>query len=792
MAESHPCTDPNWIELWRDHTREDMIHDANIGTLRYDDMALWRLYGGTKETIHQDGERETRIKFHAASQAKPEIQFYFRKQTDMYTDDGAFNPFGGTAESTVPVGVYHDAGPDIDGKLAGCRTLRMSGFGTPSDPASKPRPFAWQPYAGEISIPGCAFGFDLKVVPEVIIQDFKGTSARYGFSYVQPNGQTIWCDGATGVSTPNKPDRFSVKFVNDRSGYFGGNATNAEMKGNQESVPYYIGKVLGDALQVFGMLPQLPTKEGGWVSNPMYAARVPLSAEPKLSPFPVDQLILNTGDELEYARAVAWKQTALYISPPNKEKIHKAVCTPGISLDLDPVAEYSRFVKRVNEVIQRIKTRFDVSLKSMNASISDPTEIFNSAYSMLGGELFVNTADQKVEARKFMEACIQSTTNVQSYILSKVNELVGGIQIVDKPDATDNDVTQIRSLYTKLNDVLPHWSPSGPIADQGKNRYMVGNVRQKYPVAETEEFTFAIRFKEVFEAIKAGRDYSKFVPNWLAPPPPVMGGRRRRTLRKYKGKRGGAERYGDSQGSYIYNAFTGMINAGLSLQYQRSATVDTPDVLIPPRQDSLYYEFLAESEVDASLDYRKAEFANFKSSNPPIENTVSGVQTSGYTTFTDFIEFACGYESNTLPPPMINATQIEYAISLIEQSQSSKQLRDQALLVEMTDTLLAIEATESKDTDITMSETIVPSAAASVPPTPPVFAFGMSSKQVAAPNIPFKQSPFTQSNQTRNSKRRLSSILPLAPTTPQPKRQNSGPVVYGGRRTFRRRLPKLI
>lgn len=763
MAESHPCTDPNWIQLWRDHTREDMIHDANITTLRYDSMALWRLYGGTKEAIRQDGERNTRNTILAAARPKPEIHFYFRKQTDMYTDDGAFNPFGGTAESTVPVGVYHDAGPDIDGKLAGCRTVRMSGFGTPSDPASKPRPFAYQPYAGEISIPGCAFGFDNKVVPEVIIQDFKGTSARYGFSYVQPDGQLVWCDGATGVSTTTKPDRFSVKAVNDRSGYFGGNAANAETIGNQSSVPYYIGKVLGDALQVFGMLPQLPTNDG-WISNPMYAARVPLISEPKLISFPVDQLILNTGDELEYARAVAWKQTAMYISPPNKEKVHKAVCTPGISLDLDPVAEYSRFVKRVNEVLQRIKTRFDVSLKSMNASISDEMEIFNSAYSTLGGLQFITTEDQKKEARKFMEACIQSTTRVQSYILSKVNELVG-IQIVDKPDATDNDVTQIRSLYTKLNDVLPHWSPSGPIADvQRKNRYMVGNIRQKYPVAETEQYTFAIRFKEAFEAIKAGGDYSKFVPTWLAPP---AAGRRRRTLRKYKGKRGGAERYGDSPGSFIYNAFTGMINAGLSLQYQRSADVGDPDVVIPPRPDSLYYEFLAESEADASLAVRKAEFAKFSGSLVSIK-VESAVQNSGYTTFTDFIEFACGYESNTLPPEFITLHHINYAVSLINQSQTSIELRDQALLGELTD---IVEQYKNEPTKVERSSIS----------TKPIDRGRLEKDMMSFLK---QQKPIVNlSKQTR----RRSFGLPSAST----QMVRSTTPVFGGR-TFRRRLPKLI
>lgn len=753
MTESHPCTDPNWIQLWRDHTREDMIHDANVGTLKYNDMALWRLYGGTKETVHQDGERKTRERIATTTKPKPEIHFYFRKQTDMYTDDGAFNPFGGTAESTVPVGVYHDAGPDIDGKLAGCRTLRMSGFGTPSDPASKPRPFAYQPYTGDISIPGCAFGFDPNVVGEVIIQDFKGTSARYGFSYMQPNGQAVWCDGATGVSTPDKPERFSIKYVNDRSGYFGGNAANAEAAKNQGSVPYYIGKVLGDALQVFAMLPQLPTKDGGWITNPAYAARVSLMSEAKVISFPVDQLILNTGDELEYARAVAWKQTALYISPPNKEKIHKAVCTPGVSLDLDPVAEYSRFVKRVNEVLARFGKRFSVALQSMQDSISNESEVFNSAYSKLGGLEFITDPTSKAAARTFIQACIESTTRVRGYIESKVKELIGTIQLVDRPDATDNEVIQIRTLYTKLNDVLPHWSPSGPIADiQGKNRYMVGNVRQKFPVAETEEFTFAIRFKEVFEAIKGGRDYSKFIPNWL--PVETVGGRR---------KRGGANPYGDSSGARIYNAFTGMINSGLSLQYQRSPDVADPDTIIPPRRDSLYHEFLDESNSDASLSVRKTEFAKF--TGPPVSIKLGpAVQNSGYTTFTDFIEFACGFESNTLPPQAITLQHISYAILLINQCQTSEALRDQALLGELTDIVNQLKNESTKPVE-----------------------------QSATSTLTLKKDIMTSLKQRTvnpgTTRRKSSFGLPSASTQMI---QSSTRPLYGGRRTFRRRLPKLI
>ena len=759
-----------------------MIHDANVGTVRIDSMALWRLYGGTKDTVRQDGERATRTAMFEATRPTPEIHFYFRKSTDAYTDDGAFNPFGGTAESTVPVGVYHDAGPDLDGKLAGCRTLRMSGFGTPSDPASKPRPFAWKANDGEISIPGCAFGFDNNVVGEVIIQEFKGNSARYGFSYTPPGGNLIWCDGGNGTNTNVRPPRFSVKAVNSRTGYLAGNNANAEAAKNQGSVPYYIGKVLGDALQVFAMLPRLPTADG-WMDNPFHAVGFALSAEPKLDTFPVDQLILNTGDELEYARAVVWKQSAMYISPPNAEKIHKAVFTPGKSLDIDPVAEYARFVKRVKEVLARFDSRFDVALRSMQLALGSEGEVFNSAYSVISGQSFVNTDVEKVAAGAFMQACFDSTTRVKEYIIQKRDALVGDVQIEDKPDATDVDVSRIRTLYTQLNDVLPHWTPSGPIADVGRNRYMVGSIRQKYPVAETEEFTFVIRFKEVFEAIASPgkglgeRDYSRFVPNWLAPPPVAVaeGGRRRRrrTLRKYK-KRGGAVPYGDSASSRIYNAFTGMINSGLATVYTRVADVDDPDVIVAPRPDMLRNEFAEESNADASLADRKAEFAKFASSSPPSDDFITGIQNSGYTTFTDFVEFACGFEPNTLPPGAMNTAQIEYAISLIMGCQSSRMLRDQALLAELTDYItvdlpFGPEAQmKQRLAALTLQRLTGPHAVA--PPPPPAPA-----------------------------KRKFATLADLAPPPPGPGAEfvMNSPAAkrgrVGGHRTFRRRrLPKLL
>jgi hypothetical protein len=764
-----------------------MIHDANVGTVRIDSMALWRLYGGTKETVKQDGERATRVAMFAATNPKPEIHFYFRKTTDAYTDDGAFNPFGGTAESTVPVGVYHDAGPDIDGKLAGCRTLRMSGFGTPSDPASKPRPFAWKAYDGEISIPGCAFGFDNNVVGEVIIQEFKGNSARYGFSYKPPGGIFAWCDGSSGSMLDAKPARFSVKNVNSRTGYFGGNNANAEAAKNQGSVPYYIGKVLGDALQVFAMLPRLPTADG-WMDNPFYAVGVELSAEPKLATFPVDQVILNTGDELEYARAVVWKQSAMYISPPNAEKIHKAVFTPGKSLDIDPNAEYSRFVKRVKEVLARFESRFDVALRSMQLALGREGEVFNSAYSVISGQSFVNTDVEKVAARAFMQACFDSTTRVKEYILKKVVALVGDVDLNDRIMVSDAEVSQIRTLYTRLNDALPHWTPSGPIADAGKNRYMVGSIRQKYPVAETEEYTFVIRFKEVFEAIASpgkglgARDYSRFVPNWLAPQAAAGRKGRRRTLRKYR-TRGGAAAYGDSSSSRIYNAFTGMINSGLATLYNRVADVDDPDIIVAPRADMLRNEFAEESNADASLADRKAEFAKFASRNPPSEEFVSGIQNSGHTTFTDFVEFVCGFEPNTLVPVAMNALQIEYAISIIMGCQASKTLRDQALLAELTD-YITIDVPFGPEAQmkqrlaaLTLQELAGPRRV--VPPVPPVpdrLRFGTLADFAKPPPVPGAQ-------YVMNSPPAKDGMNP-----PAAKRTR-----FGGRHTFRRRrLPKLL
>jgi len=811
-----------------------MIHDADVKTVQIDSMALWRLYGGTKETVSKVGERATRTAMFEATQPKPEIHFYFRKSTDAYTDDGAFNPFGGTAESPVPVGVYHDAGPDIDGKLAGCRTLRMSGFGTPSDPASKPRPFAWKANDAELSIPGCAFGFDNNVVGQVIIQEFKGNSARYGFSYTPLGGNLIWCDGGKGTTTSEKPERFSVKAVNSREGYLAGNNANAEAKKNQGSVPYYIGKVLGDALQVFAMLPSLPTADG-WINNPFYAVGVKLSSEMNLNTFPVDNLLLNTGDELEYARAVVWKQSAMYISPPNKEKIHKAVFTPGKSLDIDPTAEYARFVRRVKEVLARFKSRFDVALGSMKLALGTEGEVFNSAYSVISGQQFVNTDVEKKAARKFMQSCFDSTTRVKEYILKKVDDLVGNINLKkvddlvgkidlnDRKAVSDAEVSRIRALYTQLNDVLPHWSPSGPIADaEKKNRYMVGSIRQKYPVAETEEFTFVIRFKEVFEAIASpGRglgvpDYLRFVPNWLAEPQAAgRRRRRRRTLRKYK-KRGGAlPYYGHSASERIYNAFTGMINSGLATFYTRVTDVCDPDVVVARRSDMLRNEFLDESNADASLAYRDAEFAKFASSGPPSDDFITGIQKSGYTTFTDFVEFACGFEPNTLPPRNMKTDQIEYAISLIMGCQSSRTLRDQALLAELTDYILQLAVPTLQETAPPLQEAAPPLQEAA----PPL--------QEAAPPLPRAAPPHVvltlQKPAPPSNKRNFATLATLADNDPPPAPQskkpkvatlatladNDPPPVQGqnyvmnsnfqavrgrgaGRRTFRRRLPKLL
>jgi len=759
-----------------------MIHDANVGTVRIDSMALWRLYGGTQDTVRQDGERATRIAMFEATQPKPEIHFYFRKTTDAYTDQGAFNPFGGNDDLKVLVGVYHDAGPDIDGKLTGCKTLRMSGFGTPSDPASKPRPLVWKEVGGEISIPGCAFGFDPNVVGEVIIQEFKGTSARYGFSYKPPDGNFLWCDASEGVTYQERPARFSIKNVNSRTGYFSGNNANAEAAKNQSSVPYYIGKILGDALQVFAMLPNLPTADG-WIVNPYYAARQELKSEQSVATFPVDQLILNTGDELEYARAVVWKQSAMYISPPNIEKVHKAVFTPGNSLDIDPVSEYSRYVRRVSEVLMRFNTRFDVGIGSMMRSLEG--DVFNSEYSKLSGQPFVTTDIQKSEARKFMQACIDSTVRVKQYISEKVTALVGDIPITDLPTATEANVASIRTLYTQLNDVLPHWSPSGPIADAtGKNRYMVGSVRQKYPVAETEEYTFAIRFKEAFEAIKGGREYTKYVPTWLAAP--TAGRRRRRTLRKYK-KRGGAEPYGDSAAVRIYNAFTGMINSGLATLYKRALDVDDPDVVVAPRADMLKNEFAEESNVDASLAVRKAEFAKFVSRNPPTD-FVTGVQNSGYTTFTDFVEFVCGFEPNTLPPQSMDSLQIEYAISIIKGCQTSKFLRDQALLAELTD-YIGIPRTSPPVPNMREPEPHVGYNRAAV---------SWRTRRYVYPDEPrTKLLALKTQAPAAVAPRRLSGIFSIDDFRDMSGLPSHTNIVLNsirgrGRRTFRRRLPKLV
>ena len=128
-----------------------------------------------------------------------------------------------------------------------------------------------------------------------------------------PGGMQLY-DGATGKIVPDV-GALAFKFINKPSGLFAGNGANGRMTGSPNDIPYFVGKALCDALQVTACMPEI------WAQN---GVKIP-NWDPR-------QMIrlLNTGDRLEYVRAVLMGVSCIYLGPKDKvTKARSGVFTPG-------------------------------------------------------------------------------------------------------------------------------------------------------------------------------------------------------------------------------------------------------------------------------------------------------------------------------------------------------------------------------------------------------------------------------------------------------------------------------
>ena len=520
-----PCTNPNIfvgavsVPAWRWHMKADIAHDGGAAVLGYNSMQLHAVYGGMnnknparqdwdKLGLDEDTVRDTLLKstLYTDQAGRPSVNFLLRPATDQYTNEEdqpiVFDPFQG-----AEVAVFHDAGlPMFDRIPNGKNAL---GFGTPIDPAPKPYGLDGEivdNFVGPIHIPGCTFGFNPAVIGDIEISDFNGQKVKIGVKMDIPGipgGMQLY-DGATGkVVQPGVA--LTYKFINKPSGLFAGNGANGRMTGSPNDIPYFVGKALCDALQVTACMPEIWDQNGNPIVGWTPSARIRL---------------LNTGDRLEYVRAVLMGVSCIYLAPKNKvTNARSGVFTPGsgaIKTDPELKTEYDDKLEAVyTSAVARWQACEDDINRALQVAPPPAPPQFNVRYAYFEGSPYIDMGNpgQVAAATAFMQACQDvigvAKTNTLAYFRGTVVAVKG---------LADDQISDKIASYSQLLSELDSHCPTGRILK-------ATNMPRVFRVTNTEDTEVTIKFFKGFELIKQGKIWeSALVRIGYPPAPPPAGG----------------------------------------------------------------------------------------------------------------------------------------------------------------------------------------------------------------------------------------------------------------------------
>jgi len=686
-----PDGDLAYYMLWRRHLATDIPHDAYPGVLNLPSK-LWRLYGntawkaaespslwggvGTLRTKGDIGHSLPEPMFLEAildllNRRDNEIVFNLSRETDAYTNEGVVNLY---PQGSV-VAKYRDAGLNITpNQFTGVELVPMMNPGSMIDPALQGWPNnAFVPASPNFDLPGWFFGFNPDVVRSVSIRGFTGNKVQIGFEYKSPGGGFVLYDGAS--KSPAVGGRLTFKTVNDSktAGYFGGNETNKKLGGLDEDVPYFVGKFLCDALQFVLLMPCLPDLgQKKWINNPFYpigsagtfrrfttatsgSAFAP-GTEPKIG-----HPLGTTGDALNYTRAVLLRISAIYISPPNAQKVWSCRFMPGRDMVIDNLAYCKKTYDAIDEIIKLIEKRYIAAIKAVDGSIRDQTNpanlvYFNVLYSKVSGDQQLSTDVHQELANEFMKHVKQCISNAKA----EIDVYIAGLKALPRADtqaAAALAREELSVAFKALGNALPSLAPKGPFV-LVKPGGETGSVIQTYTIAEPEKNSYRVKFAKAFAEIKrqvaahngerwwltegkAANDAMLTIirDNSLISPMPAQnaaGGMRRKTGRKRKSSRrairkyrGGADPRGSDTGTLAINAFSGLINAGIAF-YSLNERKDTMK------------DFLEEANADRDA-YEDRVLANTpkvgKYSLEDIGSIAGRIVNNGNTTLADFVQF---------------------------------------------------------------------------------------------------------------------------------------------------------
>ena len=542
------CTEQE-TKKWALHSMADAVHDGGEEILDNGINLKSIFVELDKEpiTYNEDAIVQQLLKTIEEKDQREKEIFLVREETALFAKNGSFQ-LAKTCDTESKTLVYQDAGPTVYDLV--CNGVNALNPGSVCDPATRPKEVAsFSRFKDDFEIDGCVFGFNQDVVKSVLLRNFTGRSVVCGVQFNEG-----WYDMAAGKFVTRKENVQTVKHINIPSGFLSGNGVNKTLKPDTPNVKlFYIGKLLGDALQVITMLKTINKKD-----NPYY--QIQEKGE--------DTQLINTHDRLQYARAVVLGIGALRTFLKNNVK--QAAYTPGLGKALTP-QDYVRLIK---ESYETIIGNFDKALRSMRDSISNRKIIFKCGYSKI--KYFrIQSEPEKKEARKFMLRCIIKTREIKQEILKKFSYAL----LVKETDEPDKLKRKYQSIYSQI----ASRSPPGSILNK------TGNVISPFKVAITDGgdriIDFAHAFGQMEDELKGkGTPYGIRRNEWLKPdkedeseeeseddsqpePQPkrgrTAGGGKRKGRKGTFRKKGGAKRKLDpaTEGVKAVNAFISKVYA---------------------------------------------------------------------------------------------------------------------------------------------------------------------------------------------------------------------------------------
>ena len=471
MAELACTEDSN--KLWAMHSIADAVHDGGRAILDEEPTGIGfaQLFVDPLEAgIYDEEVIKTKLIKSLSSERQREETFLVRTDTALSPVKGTFQ-LAKTCNTVDKTLVYQDAGPTVYDLI--CNGANALNPGSVCDPASRSLDNAVFTKSQEtLRIDGCVFGFDKDIVPAIILKNFTGKTVVCGVQY-----RNKWYDMAAGKEVGGENEVKTVKHINKPAGFLSGNGVNGVLDVNTPNVKlFYIGKLLGDALQVITMLETINNTR-----NPYY--QIKAEGETQL---------INTPDRLQYARAVYLGVGALLTFKKGDTK--QAAYTPGAGLTLDDAGLKQYYISRIKEARTTIKNRFDEALRSMGDSLLGPGDSFRNNYSKVDGYIHMVSSEEKERAKNFMERCAIETVKVRKNILDQFKEV---------DNLEDKNPDQLKTYYQFIHSRIASQSPGGPIIS-GSGYNTKGNITNRFKIAITETNDYIIDFRYAFKQMEDG------------------------------------------------------------------------------------------------------------------------------------------------------------------------------------------------------------------------------------------------------------------------------------------------